>query len=376
MNLTEIRKIEHLDICLKEAVETGDPLFEDVRLVHQSLPETDLGVVDTSCEFLGKKLDFPLMIAAITGGCEEARQINEALARVAENKGLAFGVGSQRAMIEKPELTQTFSVRSVAPSVLLLGNIGITALKQVSPDRVAQAVEAIEADGLCVHINPAQEIFQNEGDDDFSGCVAALERLCSAVRFPVVGKEVGNGISREAAERLKGAGVRAIDVGGLGGTSWILIDSLRSGKDSSRYREWGIPTAAAILEAKGVSLPVIATGGLRNGLHMAKAIALGADGVVIGTAEMVALECIRCGNCESGRGCPRGIATTDTELAHMYDYDWGAQRIINLYRSWSIQLREILRRFGMKSVKELVGRSDLLLHQDYPKKSLSEYEAA
>ncbi len=277
MNLTEIRKIEHLDICLKEAVETGDPLFEDVRLVHQSLPETDLGVVDTSCEFLGKKLDFPLMIAAITGGCEEARQINEALARVAENKGLAFGVGSQRAMIEKPELTQTFSVRSVAPSVLLLGNIGITALKQVSPDRVAQAVEAIEADGLCVHINPAQEIFQNEGDDDFSGCVAALEKLCSAVRFPVVGKEVGNGISREAAERLKGAGVRAIDVGGLGGTSWILIDSLRSGKDSSRFREWGIPTAAAILEAKGVSLPVIATGGLRNGLHMAKAISLGAD---------------------------------------------------------------------------------------------------
>ncbi len=277
MNLTEIRKIEHLAICLKEEVETGDPLFDDVRLVHRALPETDLDAIDTSCSFLGKRLDFPLMIAAITGGCEEARQINEALAQVAENKGLAFGVGSQRAMIEKPELTGTFSVRSVAPSALLLGNIGITALKRIPPDRVAQAVEAIRADGLCVHLNPAQEIFQKEGDHDFSGCLAALERLCSAVPFPVVGKEVGNGVGREAAESLKAAGVQAIDVGGLGGTSWTLIDSLRSGKDASRYREWGIPTAAAILEAGGARLPIIATGGLRNGLHMAKAIALGAD---------------------------------------------------------------------------------------------------
>jgi isopentenyl-diphosphate delta-isomerase len=276
MNRTETRKIEHLDICLKQEVEKGSPLFEDVHLVHQALPETDLEEIDTSCEFFGKKLRLPLMIAAITGGCEEGKRINDALAQVAEKKGIAFGVGSQRAMIENPALTPTFSVRSAAPSVLFLGNIGITALKQVPADRVARAMEAIEADGLCVHINPAQEIFQNEGDNDFSGCLTALETLCASVRFPVVGKEVGNGISRESAERLKAAGVRAIDVGGLGGTSWTLIDSLRSGKDSSRYREWGIPTAAAILEAK-VGLPVIATGGLRSGLHMAKAIALGAD---------------------------------------------------------------------------------------------------
>jgi isopentenyl-diphosphate delta-isomerase len=275
-NLTEIRKIEHLDICLNETVETGDPLFEDVHLVHQALPERDLGNCDPSCTFLGKKLDLPLMIAAMTGGCEEARKINEALARVAEAGGLAFGVGSQRAMIERPELTGTFSVRSVAPSVLLLGNIGITALKQIPHERVAAAVEAIEADGLCVHINPAQEVFQREGDEDFSGCLAALKSLCSSVRFPVVGKEVGNGISREAAERLKEAGVQAIDVGGMGGTSWTLIDSLRSGKDASRFREWGIPTAAAVLEAR-VGLPLIATGGIRSGLHMAKAVALGAD---------------------------------------------------------------------------------------------------
>jgi isopentenyl-diphosphate delta-isomerase len=277
MRLTETRKLEHLNICLTESVETGSPLFEDVHLVHQALPEIDLSEIDTSCEFLGKKLDFPLMIAAMTGGHEETKRINDSLAEVAEKKGIGLGVGSQRAMIENPELAPTFSVRSVAPSVLLLGNIGITALKRLPPDRVARAVEAIEADGLCVHINPAQEIFQNEGDDDFSGCLGALETLCRSVRFPVVGKEVGNGISREAAERLKRAGVRAIDVGGLGGTNWSLIDSLRSGRDASQYREWGIPTAAAVLEAKGAGLPLIATGGLRNGLHMAKAIALGAD---------------------------------------------------------------------------------------------------
>jgi isopentenyl-diphosphate Delta-isomerase len=277
MHLTETRKLEHLKICLEEPVEAGSPLFEDVHLVHQALPEQDLDRIDTSCEFLGKRLEFPLMIAAMTGGHEEAKRINDSLAEVAQKKGIAFGVGSQRAMIENPKLTRTFSVRSVAPSALLLGNIGITTLKRYPPERVARAVEAIEADGLCVHINPAQEIFQNEGDRDFSACLAAVATLCASVRFPVVGKEVGNGISRRAAKRLKEAGVRAIDVGGLGGTSWTLIDSLRSGKDASHYREWGIPTAAAILEAKGVNLPVIATGGLRNGLHMAKAIALGAD---------------------------------------------------------------------------------------------------
>lgn len=292
MSLTEQRKMAHIRICLEEKVTTGETLLDEVSLVHQALADLNLEEVNGSQTFLGKPLSFPLLIAGMTGGCREAREINRALAGAAERKGVAFGVGSQRAMIENPDLAPTFSVRSVAPSVLLLGNIGITALKRLPPDRVARAVEAIEADGLCVHINPAQEIFQNEGDDDFSGCLAALETLCKSVRFPVVGKEVGNGISREAAERLKRAGVRAIDVGGLGGTNWSLIDSLRSGRDASQYREWGIPTAAAILEAKGAGLPLIATGGLRNGLHMAKAIALGADlcGIALPFLKIVARE--------------------------------------------------------------------------------------
>ncbi len=276
LTLTQTRKTEHLRICLEREVERGDPLFDEVTLVHQALPENDLEEMDTSCSFLGKQLAFPLLIAAITGGCEEAKEINRSLARVAEKKGIAFGVGSQRAMIEKPELAETFMVRAEAPGILLLGNIGLTALKQVPADRVLGAAEAIGADALCVHLNPAQEIFQAEGDQDFSGCLQALTTLCAEAPLPVIAKEVGNGISREAARRLKKAGVGAIDVGGVGGTSWVLIDGLRADTETDRFEAWGIPTAAAILEAR-VGLPLIATGGVRNGLQMAKAIALGAD---------------------------------------------------------------------------------------------------
>jgi isopentenyl-diphosphate delta-isomerase len=237
----------------------------------------DLEAVDCSQTFLGKRLDFPLLIAGMTGGCREAREINRALAGAAERKGVAFGVGSQRAMIEDPDLTDTFAVREVAPSIPLLGNIGITALRKYPPARVHQAVERIGADALCVHINPAQELFQREGDLDFSGCVKALRRLCEEAGYPVIAKEVGNGISRESALLLEQCGVKAIDLGGLGGTSWVLVDSIRSGMDSARFRTWGIPTAVSILEAGSAGVPLIATGGVRNGLHMAKAVLLGAD---------------------------------------------------------------------------------------------------
>lgn len=276
MLATQLRKLEHVTICLEQQVETGDPLFRNVTLLHQAMPELSLDTIDTSCIFLGKKLSFPLMMAAMTGGCDEAGEINRALASVAEKKGIAMGVGSQRAMIEKPQLAATYRVRDVAPSMLLFGNIGITALKPYPPGRIVEAMHAIEADAVCVHINPAQEIFQKEGDRDFSGCCAALEAFCRAFDLPVVAKEVGNGISRECAIQLKSAGVAAIDVGGLGGTSWVLIDSIRSGMNAAYFKTWGIPTAASILESR-VGLPLIATGGIRTGLDMAKAIALGAD---------------------------------------------------------------------------------------------------
>jgi len=276
MGITQLRKLDHIRICLEQQVETGAPLWDEVTLVHQALPELFIDDIDTSCTFLGGQLAFPLVIAGMTGGCDEAREINRSLALVAEKKGVAFGVGSQRAMIEKPELAPSYMVRDIAPNVLLFGNIGITALKKYTPARIAEAMHTIGANAVCVHINPAQEIFQNEGDRDFSGCLAALEVFCKALALPVIAKEVGNGISRECALKLKDAGVSAIDVGGLGGASWVLIDSIRSGIDASNFKTWGIPTAASIIEAQ-VGLSVIATGGIRSGLHMAKSIALGAD---------------------------------------------------------------------------------------------------
>lgn len=276
MFITQMRKLDHIKICLEQQVETGNPLFRDITLIHHALPELSLDNIDPSCVFFGKRLSFPLLIAGMTGGCDAASEINRTLAHVAERSGIGFGVGSQRAMIEKPELAATYMVRDVAPSILLFGNIGITALKKYEIGLIAEAMHKIGVDAICVHINPAQEIFQKEGERDFTGCFSALEVFCRSIDLPVVAKEVGNGISRECAVRLKNTGVAAIDVGGLGGTNWVLIDSIRSGINAEHFTTWGIPTAASILAAR-VGVPLIATGGIRSGLDMAKAIALGAD---------------------------------------------------------------------------------------------------
>lgn len=277
MNSTELRKIEHIRMCLESDVEIGDPLLDEVFLVHQALPEIHLEDVNPSVNFLGKTLDFPLLIAGMTGGCREGKEINEALAKVAYRKGIALGVGSQRAMIENRELADTFDVRPVARDVLLFGNIGITALKKYPFSSIHDCVTRIGADALCVHINAAQELFQTGGDVDFSSCLRALGLFCGEAGYPIIAKEVGNGMSREAAEQLKDCGVSVLDVGGLGGTSWVLVDSIRSGKDAGPFVTWGIPTAASILESRCTGLPLIATGGIRNGLQMARAVLLGAD---------------------------------------------------------------------------------------------------
>ncbi len=276
MNSTGCRKSDHIRICLEEEVEYGSSSFEDVSLIHQALTDLDYDKINTSIEFLGKQLAFPLIIAAMTGGCEEAVYINRELARIAEKKSIGFGLGSQRAMIEDPSLKHTYMVRDDAQEMLLLGNIGITALKQYSFDCIMDAVKTVGADAVCVHINPAQELFQNEGDSDFSGCTEILEKFCRFSSLPVIGKEVGNGISTETAKALRASGVTAIDVGGWGGTNWVVVDGIRSGCDPGGFADWGIPTSASILESR-VGLPLIATGGVRTGLHMAKAIALGAD---------------------------------------------------------------------------------------------------
>lgn len=266
-------------MCLNGAVEFGDPLFNDLALIHNALPDIDFDEIDTGATFLGKKLKMPLMIAAITGGCREAKEINKSLASVAEKEGIGFGTGSQKAMVEEPALSDTFYVRDVAPSCFALGNFGIDALKKYPVEKLRAALDECKVDGVCVHLNVAQEFFQKDAEKKIclSKSFDALSKFCREIGYPVVAKEVGNGISREVALKLRETGVKAIDVGGFGGTSWIVVDGLRSGKDVSLFKNWGIPTACSIVEAKSTNLPIIATGGVRSGLDMAKSIVLGAS---------------------------------------------------------------------------------------------------
>ena len=278
-DFTPSRKSEHIRITTQENVETGSTGFEDVSLVHKAVPELDFNSLNTETEFFKKKFSLPLMIAGMTGGAVETKEINFGLAEAAEKAGIGMGVGSQKAMIEHEELTETYGVRSVAPTIFLCGNIGLPKLKVYSVQQIEKMLRSIKADALCVHLNPAQELFQKDSEiePDWTGCLSALKIICSELKYPVIAKEVGNGISNETAMQLKEAGVRAIDVGGSGGTSWVVIDGMRSGKDTTDFKNWGIPTAISILEAKKAGLPIIATGGLRSGLDIAKALVLGAD---------------------------------------------------------------------------------------------------
>ena len=276
---TLTRKEEHLKICLEEEVETSTPLFENVVLKHEALPEFDFNEISTETTFLGKRFRMPLMIAACTGGIPKAEEINRAFAKACQENSIGMGFGSQRAMIENQSKINSYKVRDVAPDIFLGGNIGISQIKQFTTQQIQKAMEAINADALFVHLNVAQEFFQKdeERDIDFSNTYEALEKLCSELTIPVVAKEVGNGISKKTAQKLKKAGVKAIDVGGKGGTSWVVVDSLRSGKNADLFKNWGIPTAASIIEAKEAGLPLIATGGVRTGVDIAKAVALGSN---------------------------------------------------------------------------------------------------
>ena len=263
--------------------------FEYVELVHAAVPEIDFSEVTLSTEFLGFKLRAPLLIAGMTGGTPLARKLNAIFARAAEELGLALGVGSQRVALEVPELRDTFSVvREVAVSVPVIANIGASQLVEgFSADTVESLVEMIEADALAVHLNPLQEVLQPEGEAKYSDLLERLEELVELSPVPVIVKETGAGVSREAAAKLASAGVRGIDVGGAGGTSFARIEGFRSlsmGNEllhqlAEDFSEWGIPTAASILEVKSAAagLLVVATGGLRSGVDAAKALRLGAD---------------------------------------------------------------------------------------------------
>jgi isopentenyl-diphosphate delta-isomerase len=276
------RKADHLDLCESEDVgfRSTSTLLEGVTLLHQSLPELCAEEVSTEIELLGRRLRAPVIIAAMTGGHERAASINRSLAMLAQELGLGFGLGSQRAMQRDPEMDWTYRVRDWAPDILLLGNIGVVQARETRTKDLEALVRDVGADALCVHLNPAMELIQTDGDRDFRGCVGTLERLCRELPFPIVAKETGNGLSPQTIEKLLGTGVHCVDTSGAGGTSWVGVETLRADEErrsiGNRLWDWGIPTAASVHYAARASLTTIATGGLRSGLDIARAISLGA----------------------------------------------------------------------------------------------------
>lgn len=276
------RKRSHLELCEGAEVEYAGKttLLEQVELVHDALPELAVDEVDCATELLGKRLRAPLLITGMTGGTEEASAINQALARVAEEHGIAFGLGSQRAMQRTPALAHTFAVRAHAPTALVLANLGLVQAAALATAEVEALIRAVGADALCLHLNPAQELIQPGGDRDFRGGLATIARLVRELPLPVVVKETGCGIARHVGERLAAIGVRTVDVSGAGGTSWVKVEALRADEThrelGAQFADWGIPTAAALVGLRGLGLELIASGGVRTGLDVAKTIALGA----------------------------------------------------------------------------------------------------
>jgi len=273
---TESRKKEHVDIVLKSGSQYSKSTgLERVDFLHNALPELNFDAVDLQTRFLGKTIRFPLLISAMTGGYAEAGKINKDLASAAQKHGIAFALGSQRAMLENPGLKETYYVRDEAPDIPVIANIGAVQLKKYSVEKVLSLVSLVEADALAVHLNPLQEAIQPEGDRDFSGVLNAIRKLCEKSSVPIIAKETGAGISQDIAIKLKEAGVACIDVAGAGGTSWSKVEYSRKGLTPG-FEEWGLGTLDSIIQCRGV-LPIIASGGIRNGIDAAKTIALGAD---------------------------------------------------------------------------------------------------
>jgi isopentenyl-diphosphate delta-isomerase len=283
----ENRKSEHLRVCIEEDVEFQQLTsgLEKYRFTHCCLPELDRSDIELGTTFLGKSLKAPILISSMTGGTELAHLVNTRLATVAQRYGLAMGVGSQRIALEQPELAPTFAVRSLAPDILLLANLGAVQLNYgCGLEDCLKLVELLEADALILHLNPLQEWVQSGGDSNFKGLLAKIQQICAQLPVPVIAKEVGNGISAVMAKQLIEAGVAAIDVAGAGGTSWAKVESQRAKDNRQRhlgqvFADWGLPTAECITAIRSMNstIPLIASGGLKNGLDLAKSIALGAD---------------------------------------------------------------------------------------------------
>lgn len=284
---TQGRKSDHIRINLEEDTQfprltTG---LENYRFTHNALPELNLSEIDTSSTLFGKRLNAPLLISSMTGGTDEAKRINSRLAEAAQEAGIAMGVGSQRVAIENPSVAETFNVRPIAPDILLFANLGAIQLNYgYGLDQCQRAVDMLEADALILHLNPLQEAVQPEGDANWTGLLAKIELVCKALPVPVIAKEVGWGLSEQVARRLVEAGVGGLDVAGSGGTSWSEVEYHRAptafhAQVARSFADWGLPTTDSIIQCRRATsaLPLIASGGLRDGIDVAKCIALGAN---------------------------------------------------------------------------------------------------
>ena len=283
----ETRKRRHIDVCLSEAVDyqTVSTGLESYRLPYNALTQTDLRSVDLSTDFLGARLRAPVLIGSMTGGAELSGTINRNLAVAAQQLGVGMMLGSQRIMLDNGSASTSFSVRDVAPDVLLIGNIGLAQLDELMVPDLVKALDHVGANALAVHTNPLQEAMQHEGDTDFSGSVARLRDIAGSIDYPVILKEVGHGIGVAAAAELVDCPIAAVDVAGAGGTSWARVEQyVRYGE--IRYpalAEWGIPTAEAVLEVRHTlpDVSIVASGGIRTGMDAATALAMGADAVAV-----------------------------------------------------------------------------------------------
>ena len=283
----ETRKRRHIDVCLSEAVDyqTVTTGLESYRLPYNALTQTDLRSVDLSTDFLGARLRAPVLIGSMTGGAELSGTINRNLAVAAQQLGVGMMLGSQRIMLDNAAASTSFSVRDVAPDVLLIGNIGLAQLDGLVVPDLVKALDRVGANALAVHTNPLQEAIQHGGDTDFSGSISRLRDIAGSIGYPVILKEVGHGIGAAAAAELVDCPIAAVDVAGAGGTSWARVEQfVRYGE--IRYpalAEWGIPTAEALLEVRHAlpELPIVASGGIRSGMDAAKVLAMGADAVAV-----------------------------------------------------------------------------------------------
>jgi isopentenyl-diphosphate Delta-isomerase len=346
---TSSRKQQHINVALTKDVSfrTKTAGFENWDFVHNALPEINYAEVDTSANFLGKKISVPFIISSMTGGYDEAEKINRKLAEICAEKKIGIGVGSQRQALEDKRYHRSFSiVRETASEIPVFGNIGaveVAKLRDVSP--ILRLIELIRADGFAVHLNPLQELLQPEGEVNFRGVLAGIEMLAREISIPIIVKEIGAGISAETARRLMNAGVGIIDVAGAGGTSWAGVEILRSGKKKNQKRnsemfwDWGIPTAEALrgvcgLKTEVSSLKVISSGGISNGLDIAKSIAFGADYAA------------------SARPILKSVTAGGTTAA------------VNLLNQWEWELKSAMFLTGSRSIAELQKKKMIYRHEN------------